>query len=74
MKVSNLVRNYIEMALREKIALECPGYGKIATERVVAASMDGLKVSQATLYRAIELAAFRIPDDSIAKETQWLDG
>ena len=53
-----LVKQFIELALRERIAKECPGYGKDAIEQVVSASMKGLKVSKAVLYRAIEIAAY----------------
>ena len=57
MTISTIVRRYVEMALREKIARECQGYGPDTVERVVAASMNGMHVSKDVLYRAIELAA-----------------
>ena len=55
--VSIVVRKYVEAALRERIAKECPGYGPQTIEEVVSASMKGTRVTKDTLYRAIEIAA-----------------
>jgi hypothetical protein len=50
-------KKYIEMAIREKLKRECPGYGESVIQKVVSASIPGLGVSKDVLVRAIELAA-----------------
>ena len=57
--MKDIVKHYIELALREKIKRERPDYGSSTTEKVVAASMGltGPHVTKDVLYRAIELAA-----------------
>lgn len=57
MKISNQVRKYIELALREQLSKDCPNYGNKTIERIVKSSMDGLHVTKEVLYRAIALAA-----------------
>lgn len=54
-KSNNIVRNYIELAVRERIKKERPDYPDSWVEDIVNASMND-KVSRDVLYRAIELA------------------
>lgn len=56
MHISNEVRKYIELALRQHIAESRPDYAPVIIDAVVEASMNGLHVSKETLYKAIDLA------------------
>lgn len=61
MKISNEVRKYIELALRQKIKDQRPDYSQKVIDKVVAASIASmgaahLNVNSDTLYMAIDLA------------------
>jgi hypothetical protein len=55
--------DYIELALRERLKINCPNFGQSTIAKIVDASMDGLNVSKEVLYRAIEMASENLIGD-----------
>lgn len=72
--MKEIVKTFIEMALRQVLQDRCPNYPTKLKENFVWASMmdNGLKVSKNTLYLAIELAAHS-HDKELARAYEALD-